>query len=276
MSRIVILSPHFDDAALSCGGWAASNVEPERASVITIFGGVPDYSEVKNLPLAAKLHAEMGSSDDPVGRRRQEDASSLAILGIPGSFLEYHSADYRRNSDGTPSYLDWTQVQNNLVLSDQQLANQLCDELLARFPTPNEIEFWVPFGIGGHVDHRIVRDTGLLLLGLGYAVAFFEDLPYVSSRGVPKAILDSSAWTPEHHFFDQAALAKKAEAVYAYTSQLPSLVYGLYHGPPVDSAEGRLRQLVEGLGRYALTASNRSEYAERVWRLRRRPAGPRS
>jgi hypothetical protein len=40
-----------------------------------------------------------------------------------------------------------------------------------------------PLAVGGHVDHRIVREAGLLLGRQGWPVPLYEDVPYVMREG---------------------------------------------------------------------------------------------
>ncbi len=52
----IYLSPHYDDAALSCGGAIVRHdLASEAALVATIFGGKPDYARLS--PFAHSIHA---------------------------------------------------------------------------------------------------------------------------------------------------------------------------------------------------------------------------
>ena len=62
MSRTVVVSPHLDDAVLSCGGRLAD----EPAHVITMFAGIPD--DVGALPMWDRVTGATSSHHRVVDR----------------------------------------------------------------------------------------------------------------------------------------------------------------------------------------------------------------
>ena len=99
----VYLSPHYDDAAVSCGGTIhRQHRTGRRVLVITIFAAPPDPDEPLS-SMALGLHRHMGCEDDPVSIRREEDRSAMARLGAESRRLEFQDCIYR----GDPARGEW-------------------------------------------------------------------------------------------------------------------------------------------------------------------------
>jgi hypothetical protein len=99
----MILSPHLDDAVLSCGGLIADTHRHGVDSlVITVFNGRP------TLPVsspAKRFHARCGLADDhAMAQRECEDDEALDIVGASTRRLDLLEALYRKGSDGEPRY----------------------------------------------------------------------------------------------------------------------------------------------------------------------------
>jgi LmbE family N-acetylglucosaminyl deacetylase len=79
--RSIFLSPHPDDAVLSCGGWIDQLAQDgERPLVLTVFGG----DRPAAVPLSAfarSLHERWQLGDDAPARRRDEDRAACDRLG---------------------------------------------------------------------------------------------------------------------------------------------------------------------------------------------------
>lgn len=72
---LLVVSPHLDDAVLSCGGYLEAH---PGAVVLTIFAGSPPPTQ----PLVAwDAACGFGPGDDVMAARRAEDANALCLLG---------------------------------------------------------------------------------------------------------------------------------------------------------------------------------------------------
>ncbi len=137
---------------------------------------------------------------------------------------------------------------------------------------------YLPLGVGGHVDHRLIRDAGLALLGEArrwvmpgpeYAgvVTFFEDFPYAwwndfgrledlpdgSLAGLPADI----SLTPEYaDVGDQ--VERKITGISLYRSQLDRLFGG----------RRQMADAVRAYGRKVAALGGLDGYAERYWASR--------
>ena len=91
----VYLSPHYDDAALSCGGAIHQQRRAGQAVlVVTICSAPPAPGEVFS-PFAREIHGAMGNPDNLVAMRRDEDRAAIDRLGAEVVWLDFQDAVYR-------------------------------------------------------------------------------------------------------------------------------------------------------------------------------------
>jgi LmbE family N-acetylglucosaminyl deacetylase len=222
--RIIVLSPHLDDAVLSCGGLVATAVMLDvPVTVVSIFTAPP--SRLPPPPLACWFHTRCGLADDAMHTRKLEDHAALASLGAELRHLDLEECMYRRGPAGDPVYATEREVFAGTSAREPTLMAQLAERIRA-------IEEWgeadmvaAPLGIGGHVDHALTRDATLACRGSKSAAdtrtyLLFEDVPYLlyrRCRGWQRRLpgnlrpsvlrLRSNAW------------AAKLDAIAAYSSQ---------------------------------------------------------
>lgn len=222
--RPVYLSPHLDDAALSCGGLiyqqAQHSVQP---LVITCFAGVPDYQGIS--PFAAEQHHRWGQPVDPVERRRREDAAAMAHLGAQYQHWSYLDCIYRRNPDSGEFLYASEAALFGKVRSEE---HSLIDELAVRFVTSlpaEETLIYAPLAIGPHVDHQLVSQAALQLRSHGFQVQFYEDYPYAEDS--EKLVLALQQWAlpplPVIQTLNEEELEARITAICLYRSQLDVL-----------------------------------------------------
>ncbi len=90
------LSPHLDDAALSCGGLIWEQAQSgEEVSLWTICAGDPPSGPLS--PFAESVHARWGTGREASAARRAEDIRSCAILGAAFHHLSIPDCIYRRS-----------------------------------------------------------------------------------------------------------------------------------------------------------------------------------
>src|SRR5215218_6837911 len=93
-SRRVVVSPHLDDAVLSC--WHL--LEAGDATVVSVFTGVPE-------PGTSGWWDRLTGSDDSPGRVRErlrEDERALSLAGASSVRLDLLDEQYRRNGASPP------------------------------------------------------------------------------------------------------------------------------------------------------------------------------
>jgi hypothetical protein len=215
----VILSPHLDDAVLSC--WHVLT-QPGEVIVINVFAGVPS-----GLAAPAWWDQYTGASDSVkrVRERIEEDRTALALARRTAVNLDALDEQYRD--------------------SEQQLAPLM--EQIERLLVPGAT-IYAPTAFANHTDHALVRAAALQLRDAGFRVFLYADLPHATLYGWPRWVtgdhapaskdLATAAWdrsleetgiSPDEmvrtvHELDAEALARKLAAVKTYRTQLHGLV----------------------------------------------------
>jgi LmbE family N-acetylglucosaminyl deacetylase len=167
-----ILSPHFDDAVLSC--WQLLDA-PGDVTVVNVFTAAPPAGT------APPWWDRSTGATDPVKRmreRREEDAAALALARRSSVKLGMLDDQYRRAK-----------------LSVRDVVRRITEEV-----EPQTI-LHAPGAFDRHPDHDLVRDAALELARSGWAVALYADLPHANARGWP-------AWLSG----DQSPLAREIAA----------------------------------------------------------------
>jgi LmbE family N-acetylglucosaminyl deacetylase len=247
---LIVVSPHLDDAVLSCGGRLAATAEAGgRARVVTLFAGDDPVDPVN--PLAIELRRIWELEPGKVmAARRAEDLEACRRLGVEADHRDLPEALYRTNADGSPLYPTLRSLYGSLSQEDGEATNRA--EALIRELPPTDL-LLAPLGVGGHVDHLLVRRAAEQS---GRQVAFYEEFPYAEWKwfAVSRALGRKRDWRPESMPLPAALLERKREAILAYRSQVPAMF----------RAEGRLGKQ---LRRHARRAGG-----ERIWRPLAAPA----
>ena len=229
--RHIYLSPHFDDAALSCGGAIARHSRVGDASVVvTIFGGKPDYARLS--PFARSIHARPNAGADPIDARLAEEHEALAILGAQSQTYAYLDCIYRQDALRNRWLYDSEEaIFGPVDPADDGLVDELARDLMAFAPIPGTCRIYAPLAIGNHVDHQVAHRSARRLHDAGYTVCFYEDYPYVvrDPAGLEKTLTrwsERSQWHSEIIALDDTDLKRKAAAIGAYRSQL-GVLFGI-------------------------------------------------
>ena len=272
------LSPHFDDAALSCGGQIATLTAAEQSVlVVTITGGDPpadapsDTVQQLHERWAASLLAEGQPGEAAelmVAQRRAEDRAALAVLGAEWLHLSFLDCIYRCGPDDRALYPGPVDMFGPPNPDDDGTLAALA-EALADLPPAGRV--YLPLGVGGHVDHLATRRAAERVFA---APLYYEEYPYTARPGALAAAFDrpqrssetSEVWAAATVWLSAAALAAKTAAVAAYASQLSSFFTG-----PDDLAakladDGR-RALADALAD-GETPPDWAVGGERLWRSR--------
>jgi LmbE family N-acetylglucosaminyl deacetylase len=149
LERIVVVSPHLDDAVLGCGHFLASY---PGTAVVTVFAGNPaHYPE----PMREwDVQSGFAPGDDVMAVRRAEDHAAMASLDATPIHLDHVEYTYRPGDQPTPageivdSLVDAiAPTRPTLVLAPFGLANPDHDMthracLLARDRLDSEVSWW--------------------------------------------------------------------------------------------------------------------------------------
>jgi LmbE family N-acetylglucosaminyl deacetylase len=225
----VFLSPHADDAPLSCGAYITTlTARGESVRIITLMMGDPS-PDFKGTAFTRELEQKWAAGVNPYAIRRDEDRAAAAILGAQLDFADFPDAAYRADDYGNALYPSWEAITTQFNPRDQDFALKILKMLAPGSTISNplpDMTMYFPLGAGGHVDHRVVRDVGkLLLYHPSIKVRFYEDYPYnFRDQQAVFAALKSFGNTlvPRVLPSSDDAIARKIAAVACYKSQLSS------------------------------------------------------
>jgi LmbE family N-acetylglucosaminyl deacetylase len=137
LQRIVVVSPHFDDAALGAAHLLATY---PGSTVITVLGGQPPA-----YPDHVTSWDELGgfvTGDDVVSARREEDRKAMAFTNATPVWLEFPDHQY-------------------LAVGDRPTPSDVAPSLEKAIADANATAVFLPMGIA-NPDHVLAHEAGLL------------------------------------------------------------------------------------------------------------------
>jgi LmbE family N-acetylglucosaminyl deacetylase len=213
--RVVILSPHLDDAVLSC--WQLLT-GPGDVKVINVFAGVPAAG------CTSWWDRTSGATDSAqrMRERIEEDRVALRLAGRCATNLAFLDDQYRCSPPELSPIIE-----------------------ALRTELPVDAHVYAPAAVGTHPDHYAVREAALSMRDDVVKVSLYADLPHASARGWPPWVTNRArnAIEPGHHWVAELARtriplddmrptvhalscsehARKLAAVHAYATQLKPL-----------------------------------------------------
>lgn len=215
-ARLLVVSPHLDDAVLGCTGLLAMC---PGSVVCTVFAGIP------SAPMRTGWDEAGGFADahEAMRARRREDEHALALFGAKPLWLDFLDAQY----GATPG------------------AGTIADALAGVFARFDPYLPVCPFGLW-HSDHELVGAACRMLLHIGRLARYiaYEDAIYRAMPGVLHAgFARLNAQSLRASAISAAAFgslsarriaAIKRDAVRAYPSQMRA--FGAFP-PDVECAE---------------------------------------
>lgn len=174
MQKVLILSPHLDDAVLNCCDHILDwKNEKMKIAVSTIFTRFKSKSS-NNLIKKRLSESGFSSLEKLEKQRKKEDRKAMEKLGVTWQHSDFVDCGFRIH-ENTPVYPSQKTLFSGIISPlDSHLMVDL-EENLARFNKLNKI--LVPFGIGGNVDHVIVRKTAEKLFS-PEKILYYIDYPY--------------------------------------------------------------------------------------------------
>jgi len=222
MPTHLYLSPHFDDAILSCGGLIArQTAEGERVVIANICTATPDPSSLS--PFARFQHDrwfDLNPDTDPITLRKAEDAAACAELGAEAVDLSELDCIYRRNAAGKWLYTDEESLWATLHPDDNTTALGAVLERLRSNLKPDVI--YAPLAVANHVDQQWVRAIAEGWTQDGWPVYFYEDYPYVEQVEKLWQALNlpmPGQWLRLPQALDPVQARAKIDAIAHYASQ---------------------------------------------------------
>lgn len=224
LDRILVVSPHLDDAVFGCGELLSAC---PGAVVVTVFAGAPAAGD----PLTEwDRAAGFVEGDDVIAARRTEDKAALDCLDAVPVWLEFRDSQYREQP-----------------LAATAIAAALA-AALARYPVDTVV---IPLGLF-HSDHQLVHAAALELCRgrsepawLGYEDVFYRRIPGLLQARL--ATLQSMGVSATPVALDRPTRPElKRAATRCYASQLRALGSpGRPGGRDAAAPEGYWRLLPE-------------------------------
>lgn len=210
MPTALVLSPHLDDAAFSCGGLIALLADAGwHTCMATVF--TRTVHPATGFALACQLDKGLSPDVDYMALRRAEDRDAAAILGVTDlRWLDLPEAPHR-GYDSAPALFGPARPGDDVW---QPLATILADLHAELSPTL----VLAPQGLGNHIDHRqTIRAVRYALPDT--AILWYRDTPYAIRH--PGARPDPAVpAAPEATLPIARALDRKLSASCAYPSQI--------------------------------------------------------
>ena len=245
--RSIFLSPHPDDAVLSCGGTIYQLAQnDQRPIVITILGG----DQPADAPLsefARSLHTRWQLSDNAPTLRREEDRAACDRLNAYLIHLRFADAIYRIDPITQRHLYDSEETIFGDV-RDPLIIDEVAEVLRSRIARASLARLFVPLTAGHHVDHQIVRAAAERL---GGELIYYEDYPYAEDAAKLTHVWGNDEWSPESIALSDEALRAKIDAFVQHRSQISTF----YRND--EEVAQRIRAYAKSIGQ--------GQPAERFW-----------
>jgi LmbE family N-acetylglucosaminyl deacetylase len=206
LQRIVVLSPHFDDAAMGAGQMLIRHMDT-RTAVITVLGGrPPSYPDP---PTSWDALGGFRAGDDVVAVRREEDRAAMEVLGAEPVWLDYPDHQYLDPVDRPKA---------------EEVAPALEEAVAAQAPTA----VFMPMGLA-NPDHVMTHAAALMVRArhpewtwFAYEDHGYKHLPGLLAWRVSK-LFRSGLWPTPALVPVAAETDRKRQAIWCYASQIPPL-----------------------------------------------------
>jgi LmbE family N-acetylglucosaminyl deacetylase len=227
---LVVLSPHLDDAALSCGGLMTHAVGRTSVTVATLF---TDAGRAPHTLSARRYLRQVGahSAQTLYQQRRAEDRAALEPAGITCVHGGLTEALFRRRPTRGLRSL-WAHLLPELahIYPVYRLHLTAGRVAAADAATLRDARAFIqqvvgsglhlllaPLGVGGHVDHVLARSVAERS---GAPVVYYSDFPYNQRHPVPDGFIQRNGLVETKC----SGFAKaRAELIGAYRTQVRAM-----------------------------------------------------
>jgi LmbE family N-acetylglucosaminyl deacetylase len=171
--RWIYISPHFDDAVLSCGGLIWEQTQKGfPVEIWTICAGNAPPGRLSSQAVACHTQWGIKSARDVVAARRLENQAAARQVGAETVDFSISDCIYRRSPSGKILYPDdvFVSMDRIEIHLDADISAALASELQ---PGDKVVS---PLAIGGHLDHVLTR---LAAERLDRPLWYYADIPYL-------------------------------------------------------------------------------------------------
>jgi len=220
MQRIVVFSPHLDDAALSACDHILRWKSTCSVSVWTIFTSF-ETDILSDYQLQFMQRINLRSVAELQQRRVEEDVRAMVMMDVEYRHLGFTDAAFR-TADGKLLYPDVKSLFSGCPsLRDAALRNKL--ELVLSEAISPSTTLVVPLSIGQHCDHIIVKNIAEKLCDQRQ-LNYFVDIPY--ARNPRKWSWNQLQAFLRNHRSCMPLSSFKRSILSCYESQMPFLFRG--------------------------------------------------
>ncbi len=216
--KLLIVSPHFDDAVLSCGGRMCSKEwENSDISIVNVFSEIFIGKEMLSDVIIKYMAEDMSISHNNINQktcekwiheRKKEEVNATYVLRVNSFNLGYIDAIFRMFNNqyiyNTEEKLFLGQERERVLL--EQLINQFSN--ICKYYS----KCYFPAGIGNHPDHILLHQVGKEMQRRNVKVGFYCELPYT----IDNDILEGKRYEID----EENNYKKKIRAVSEYRTQL--------------------------------------------------------
>ena len=173
--RWLYISPHLDDAILSCGGliWEQTRAGA-KVEVGTVCAGDPPEGTLSLF--TEVLHTEWGTGVETTSLRSEEDKAACCSVCARYRHLSIPDCIYRSAQDGAWLY-DPNTLMGEIHPADLPLVEMVRTFVAASLMPEDSLA--CPLTVGGHANHRLMRAA---VEAFGRPLAYYADVSYVLNQ----------------------------------------------------------------------------------------------
>lgn len=224
----LFVSPHLDDAALSCGGTIRQLASSGKRVVVATLITEDAPSSWPLTWLAQRNHQQWGAGDTPFKIRREEDTRAMESLGAEYIHLGLLDAIYRRIHTGEPLYTKDTvnvPVHEEDWLSFEPKVEEVLSTLLQSFGGQT-LHVYCPLALAMHVDHIIIHHAVEKITD-EKNITYYEEFPYATRPHVfdnwRLSQEGSQSWTSQVIELTENEVKARVSAISLNKTQVPFL-----------------------------------------------------
>ena len=212
----IYLSPHLDDAILSCGGLIHKQVHSQViVEVWTIFAGDPPEGRISSY--AVEQHNRWKPNENYPELRRAEDILACQQIGARHRHLPFQDCIYRQSKNGRWLYDTESAIFGNISRDDESTIEIIRTFLRTALKPSDHVV--LPLAIGNHVDHQITRKA---MKHIDQQIHFYADIPYVIQQ-TNNLAKETQKMKSDIHDLSKSNLANWENSILHYASQIKTL-----------------------------------------------------
>lgn len=230
---VYFVSPHLDDAALSCGGLISYLAEKTEVTVISVF------TETSPSPhtLSARMYLRQCQNTDAeqlFERRKSEDKQILNSSGVTIKHLNFVDALWRKKKEVNflgkllgnivpeilhvyPTYR-FHAISGRISSCDIELAEEIKKALLSVVDDKQKFVVFCPAAVGNHVDHMITKKCCQEVFEKS---VLWSDFPYGKENK-----LTPEEFNEYHEFMFDGGQENRMQMIKSYKTQYAAMFGG--------------------------------------------------